>query len=111
MLAGGQLQPQDLNAIGQEAPQRVSADSLASQTTQSAMIDAAGPFLLDVQVPYQEHVLPMIPAGMTVPQSDQGIVSASWIASNPFPPLTRPHRAPQAANRIPAAAIRILIRR
>ncbi|MGA2033525.1 MAG: biosynthetic-type acetolactate synthase large subunit [Thermoguttaceae bacterium] len=30
------------------------------------MIDAAGPFLLDVQVPYQEHVLPMIPSGMTV---------------------------------------------
>ena len=26
----------------------------------------AGPYLLDVQVPYQEHVLPMIPAGMTV---------------------------------------------
>ncbi len=30
------------------------------------MIDSAGPYLLDVQVPYQEHVLPMIPAGMTV---------------------------------------------
>ena len=30
------------------------------------MIEAQGPFLLDVQVPYQEHVLPMIPAGMTV---------------------------------------------
>ena len=30
------------------------------------MIDAPGPYLLDVQVPYQEHVLPMIPAGMTV---------------------------------------------
>jgi acetolactate synthase-1/2/3 large subunit len=30
------------------------------------MIDAAGPFLLDVQVPYHEHVLPTIPAGMTV---------------------------------------------
>lgn len=30
------------------------------------MIAAAGPFLLDVAVPYQEHVLPMIPAGMTV---------------------------------------------
>jgi acetolactate synthase I/II/III large subunit len=30
------------------------------------MIDSPGPFLLDVQVPYQEHVLPMIPAGMTV---------------------------------------------
>ncbi len=30
------------------------------------MIDSPGPFLLDVQIPYQEHVLPMIPAGMTV---------------------------------------------
>jgi acetolactate synthase-1/2/3 large subunit len=31
-----------------------------------AMIDSKGPFLLDVIVPYQEHVLPMIPSGMTV---------------------------------------------
>jgi acetolactate synthase-1/2/3 large subunit len=30
------------------------------------MIDSIGPYLLDVQVPYQEHVLPMIPSGMTV---------------------------------------------
>ena len=30
------------------------------------MIDYDGPFLLDVQTPYQEHVLPMIPSGMTV---------------------------------------------
>jgi acetolactate synthase-1/2/3 large subunit len=30
------------------------------------MIDYPGPFVLDVEVPYQEHVLPMIPAGMTV---------------------------------------------
>ncbi|EMI27960.1 biosynthetic-type acetolactate synthase large subunit [Rhodopirellula europaea] len=30
------------------------------------MIDHKGPFLLDVEVPYQEHVLPMIPGGMTV---------------------------------------------
>jgi acetolactate synthase I/II/III large subunit len=30
------------------------------------MIDSPGPYPLDVQVPYQEHVLPMIPAGMTV---------------------------------------------
>ncbi len=30
------------------------------------MIDSKAPYLLDVQVPYQEHVLPMIPAGMTV---------------------------------------------
>ncbi|MGW8258361.1 MAG: thiamine pyrophosphate-dependent enzyme, partial [Thermoguttaceae bacterium] len=30
------------------------------------MIKAKGPYILQVQVPYQEHVLPMIPAGMTV---------------------------------------------
>jgi len=30
------------------------------------MISATGPAILDVQVPYQEHVLPMIPSGMTV---------------------------------------------
>ena len=29
------------------------------------MIAHDGPYLLDVQVPYQEHVLPMIPGGMT----------------------------------------------
>ncbi len=31
-----------------------------------AMIDYDGPYLLDVEVPYQEHVLPMIPGGHTV---------------------------------------------
>ncbi|MCL2348304.1 MAG: biosynthetic-type acetolactate synthase large subunit [Planctomycetaceae bacterium] len=30
------------------------------------MVESTGPFLLDVTVPYQEHVLPMIPAGKTV---------------------------------------------
>ncbi|MDE0736113.1 MAG: biosynthetic-type acetolactate synthase large subunit [Pirellulaceae bacterium] len=30
------------------------------------MIDYDGPFLLDVVVPYQEHVLPMIPSGQSV---------------------------------------------
>ncbi|MCS7014829.1 MAG: biosynthetic-type acetolactate synthase large subunit [Gemmatales bacterium] len=30
------------------------------------MLEAQGPFVLDVLVPYQEHVLPMIPSGMTV---------------------------------------------
>ncbi|MGF1582938.1 MAG: biosynthetic-type acetolactate synthase large subunit [Gemmataceae bacterium] len=30
------------------------------------MLDTEGPYLLDVLVPYQEHVLPMIPSGMTV---------------------------------------------
>jgi len=30
------------------------------------LIDSPGPYVLDVQIPYQEHVLPMIPSGMTV---------------------------------------------
>lgn len=30
------------------------------------MLESEEPFLLDVLVPYQEHVLPMIPAGMTI---------------------------------------------
>ncbi|MEO1525202.1 MAG: biosynthetic-type acetolactate synthase large subunit [Planctomycetota bacterium] len=30
------------------------------------MIEYKGPYLLDVEVPYQEHVLPMIPGGKTV---------------------------------------------
>jgi acetolactate synthase-1/2/3 large subunit len=30
------------------------------------MISHPGPYVLDVEVPYQEHVLPMIPSGMTV---------------------------------------------
>ncbi len=30
------------------------------------MIESPGPFVLNVHVPHQEHVLPMIPAGMTV---------------------------------------------
>jgi acetolactate synthase-1/2/3 large subunit len=29
-------------------------------------LDAKEPYLLDVLVPHQEHVLPMIPSGMTV---------------------------------------------
>jgi acetolactate synthase-1/2/3 large subunit len=30
------------------------------------MLDTPGPYVLDVLVPHQEHVLPMIPSGMTV---------------------------------------------
>jgi acetolactate synthase-1/2/3 large subunit len=30
------------------------------------MLDSEGPYLLDIMVPFQEHVLPMIPGGMTV---------------------------------------------
>ena len=33
-----------------------------------AMLNAPGPYLLDVVCPYQEHVLPMIPSGGTVGQ-------------------------------------------
>ncbi|GAB6164054.1 biosynthetic-type acetolactate synthase large subunit [Thermostilla marina] len=39
-------------------------DELVDALTE--MIESPGPFLLDVAVPYQEHVLPMIPSGMTV---------------------------------------------
>jgi acetolactate synthase-1/2/3 large subunit len=31
-----------------------------------AMIESPGPYVLNVHVPHQEHVLPMIPAGMSV---------------------------------------------
>jgi acetolactate synthase-1/2/3 large subunit len=30
------------------------------------MLDSSGPYVLDIMVPYEEHVLPMIPGGMTV---------------------------------------------
>jgi acetolactate synthase-1/2/3 large subunit len=30
------------------------------------LLESKGPFVLDVMVPYQEHVLPMIPSGHTV---------------------------------------------
>lgn len=49
---------------------RVGAKSVtAKEDLDSAleeMLDSTGPYVLDVQVPYQEHVLPMIPGGMTV---------------------------------------------
>ncbi|MFP6753413.1 MAG: biosynthetic-type acetolactate synthase large subunit [Pirellulaceae bacterium] len=36
------------------------------ETAIEEMISYDGPFVLDVNVPYQEHVLPMIPSGMSV---------------------------------------------
>ena len=30
------------------------------------MLKSRGPYVLDIHIPYQEHVLPMIPSGMTV---------------------------------------------
>ncbi|MSR33074.1 MAG: biosynthetic-type acetolactate synthase large subunit [Gemmataceae bacterium] len=49
---------------------RVGAKSISDPKDLDAalieMIESKGPYVLDVQVPYQEHVLPMIPSGMTV---------------------------------------------
>jgi len=50
--------------FGWQAESIVEKADLVSALTR--LIDAPGPALLDVQVPYQEHVLPMIPSGMTV---------------------------------------------
>jgi acetolactate synthase-1/2/3 large subunit len=50
--------------FGWQAETVVAKGSL--ETALKRLIDAPGPALLDVQVPYQEHVLPMIPAGGTV---------------------------------------------
>jgi acetolactate synthase I/II/III large subunit len=50
--------------FGVEAGSVMAKDKLDDALT--AMIESKGPYLLDVQVPHQEHVLPMIPSGMTV---------------------------------------------
>jgi acetolactate synthase-1/2/3 large subunit len=44
---------------------RISAKSDVDEALEQ-MLDSKGPFVLDVMVPYQEHVLPMIPSGQTV---------------------------------------------
>jgi acetolactate synthase-1/2/3 large subunit len=44
---------------------RVSAKECLDEAI-SEMLDSKGPYVLDIAVPYQEHVLPMIPSGMTV---------------------------------------------
>ncbi len=41
-------------------------DKADVDTALEEMLDSKGPYVLDVMVPYQEHVLPMIPSGMTV---------------------------------------------
>jgi acetolactate synthase I/II/III large subunit len=50
--------------FGVKARQVRRKDEVAGALTE--MIAYPGPYVLDVLVPYQEHVLPMIPAGMTV---------------------------------------------
>ena len=50
--------------FGVKAKAVVSRDDLDAALIE--MIESDGAFVLDVHVPHQEHVLPMIPAGMTV---------------------------------------------
>lgn len=45
---------------------RVVVDKADLDAALIEMIESEGPFVLDVHVPHQEHVLPMIPSGMTV---------------------------------------------
>lgn len=49
---------------------RVEASRVTEKGTLDAaieeMLDSEGPYVLEVMVPFQEHVLPMIPGGMTV---------------------------------------------
>jgi len=69
---GGQIKPEDrypdfvtiAKGFGWEARSVYHKKDLVDAIRQ--MLQAEGPFLLDVAVPYQEHVLPMIPSGMTV---------------------------------------------
>jgi acetolactate synthase-1/2/3 large subunit len=53
-------------AAGFGVPGRTVADRGDLDAALIAMIESPGPFVLDVRVPHQEHVLPMIPSGMTV---------------------------------------------
>ena len=45
---------------------RVFSDKGDLDSAIEEMLSSDGPFVLDVLVPYQEHVLPMIPGGATV---------------------------------------------
>jgi acetolactate synthase I/II/III large subunit len=53
-------------AKGYGAGSRFVSDKSELEDALKEMINSPGPYVLDVAVPYQEHVLPMIPAGMTV---------------------------------------------
>jgi acetolactate synthase-1/2/3 large subunit len=50
--------------FGVEAKSIVARDDLDAALIE--MIESKGPYLLNVHVPHQEHVLPMIPGGMSV---------------------------------------------
>ena len=53
-------------AEGFGVPSRAIVDKADLDAALVEMIESKGPFLLNVHVPHQEHVLPMIPSGMTV---------------------------------------------
>ena len=53
-------------AKGFGVPARCVRDKKDLDAALIEMIEGDGAFVLDVQVPHQEHVLPMIPSGMTV---------------------------------------------
>jgi acetolactate synthase-1/2/3 large subunit len=53
-------------AEGFGIPAKHIADPAALRPALEEMLDCDGPYILDVLVPYQEHVLPMIPSGQTV---------------------------------------------
>ena len=53
-------------AEGFKVPARSIWDKQDLNGALEELIDSKGPYLLDVMVPHQEHVLPMIPSGMSV---------------------------------------------
>ena len=55
------------------------------------MLDSKGPYVLDVMVPYQEHVLPMIPSGRYRARHHQGITPSE---GNPKSGRNRKNQTP-----------------
>jgi hypothetical protein len=49
------------------------------------MLDSDGPSVLDIMVvPYQEHVLPMIPGGMNDPRIQSRREASGWPRMSPI---------------------------
>ena len=76
------------HGFGWRAPPRPQKTELVDALQE--MIDSPGPFVLDVQVPYQEHVLPMIPSGMTRQGADPRVALFLCLSYPPgFPRQSR----------------------
>ncbi len=68
---------------GQGLPLRQPAASAHKDDLDGAleeMLDSKGPYVLDVMVPYQEHVLPMIPSGRCATSSRRPAISRAFQA-------------------------------